>query len=369
MPLAFTAPQEALEAALRSASRVCHARPASPVLSGLLVASDGDRLTVAGYDQAIGLRVALPAALDAPGAAVVPGAQLADLVSRLPAGCDVALSVDGDRLRVEAPGARYDVPLSWEPEDFPALPAVDTYAGVEVPLGLLQGALSRVAHATAAENEGKGAAEGIALAEVDGALRLLASDGRRASLVALWLLPQADSAKGLTGVLPRALAREISRLPGDAESMAVVSIADRLIAVSVNGAAVVGNLLSGDYPPIERAFPATHEATIEIDAALLAGALDRIAVFSEIAVLEINFDDSALTISEENDAGTGVEQIALESADGTGELRVAFNPRYVLTALKAVQQSVVSIGLNGATGPAVIEAGFHRYLLMPIAVK
>lgn len=365
MPLAFTAPQEALEAALMSASRVCHARPASPVLSGLLVASDGDLLTVAGYDQAIGLRVALPAALDAPGAAVVPGAQLADLVSRLPAGCDVALSVDGDRLRVEAPGARYDVPLSWEPEDFPALPAVDASAGAEVPLGLLQGALSRVTHATAAENEGKGAAEGIALAEVDGALRLLASDARRASLVALSGL----GAKGLTGVLPRALAREISRLPGDAESMAVVSIADGLIAVSVNGAAVVGNLLSGDYPPIERAFPATHKATIEIDATLLAGALDRIAVFSEIAVLEINFDDSALTISEENDAGTGVEQIALESADGTGELRVAFNPRYVLTALKAVQQSVVSIGLNGATGPAVIEAGFHRYLLMPIAVK
>lgn len=365
MPLAFTATQEALEAALRSASRVCHARPASPVLSGLLVASDGDRLTVAGYDQAIGLRVALPAALHAPGAAVVPGAQLADLVSRLPAGCDVAVAVDGDRLRVEAPGARYDVPLSWEPEDFPPLPAVDASAGAEVPLGLLQGALSRVAHATAAENEGKGAAEGIALAEVDGALRLLASDGRRASLVALSGL----GAKGLTGVLPRALAREISRLPGDAESMAVVSIADGLIAVSVNGAAVVGNLLSGGYPPIERAFPATHEATIEIDAALLAGALDRIAVFSQIAVLEINFDDSALTISEENDAGTGVEQIALESADGTGELRVAFNPRYVLTALKAVQQSVVSIGLNGATGPAVIEAGFHRYLLMPIAVK
>lgn len=365
MPLAFTAPQEALEAALRSASRVCHARPASPVLSGLLVASDGDRLTVAGYDQAIGLQVALPAALDAPGAAVVPGAQLADLVSRLPAGCDVAVSVDGDRLRVEAPGARYDVPLSWEPEDFPALPAVDASAGAEVPLGLLQGALSRVAHATAAENEGKGAAEGIALAEVDGALRLLASDARRASLVALPGL----GAKGLTGVLPRALAREISRLPGDAESMAVVSIADGLIAVSVNGAAVVGNLLSGGYPPIERAFPATHKATIEIDAALLAGALDRIAVFSEIAVLEINFDDSALTISGENDAGTGVEQIALESADGAGELRVAFNPRYVLAALKAVQQSVVSIGLNGATGPAVIEAGFHRYLLMPIAVK
>jgi len=366
MPLAFTAPQEALEAALRTASRVVHGRPASPVLSGLLLAADGDQVSVVGYDQAIGLRVSLPAAITGAGKAVVPAAQLGDLVARLPAGCNVTLAVEGKSLSVEAPGTRYDVPLAWAPEDYPALPdAPDGAGAAEIPLGLLQDALSRVSHATAGENEGKGAAEGISLSAVGGALRLLASDGRRASLVDLTGL----GAEGLTGVLPRALAREISRLPGDGESLAIVAIADGLISVAVDGAAVVGNLLTGDYPPVERAFPSKHQSSIAVDADLLIGALDRIAVFSELALLEIDFAEALLTVSEENDAGKGVERISLAEVEGDGTLRLAANPKYLLTALKSVGQAEVTIGLNGSTAPFVLEGGFHRYLVMPIATK
>ena len=361
MPLAFTAPQEALHGALRAAGRVTPARPPSPVLSGLLVASDGDRLLISGYDQAIGLQVELPAVIASAGSAVVPGAALADLCGRLPAGCAVSVAVEGDRLSVAAPGARYDLPLAWDVDDWPALPELNGDDGIEVPLGLLQGGLDRVAHCCAGESEGKGTAEGISLS---GALRLLASDGRRASLVQLSGLGAVPAV-----VVPRTLAREISRLPGDGESMAVLTVTEKLIGVRVEGAAVVGNLLTGDYPPVEKAFPKKHTAKITVAADLLAAAMDRLAVFSEVAVLEVDFDNAALTISEENDSGKGVEQIALELADGSESLRLAVNPKYVLTALKAVQQQVVTIGLNGTTGPAVIEAGFHRYLIMPIAVK
>ena len=364
MPLSFSAPQEALHAALRAAGRVTPARPPSPVLSGLLVASHGDRVSIAGYDQAIGLRVSLAATIASAGSAVVPGSALADLCGRLPAGCEVSLAVEGDRLAVAAPGARYELPLTWEVEDWPALPDAGDAGAVDVPLGLLQGALDRVSHATAGENEGKGAAEGISMTGGPGGLRLIASDGRRASLVQLSGVDAVSSA-----VMPRALAREICRLPGDPESMAELTVADGLVGVRVDGAAVCGNTIAGDYPPIEKAFPDSHAAEISVESGLLAAAMDRLAVFSEVAVLEVDFDGQALTISEENDSGKGVEQIALEEVEGDGSLRIAVNPKYVLTALKAVQQSVVSIGLNGTSGPMVIEAGFHRYLIMPIAVK
>lgn len=360
MPLSFTAPQEALYAALRHAGRVTPARPATPVLAGLLVASHGDRLSIAGYDQAIGLRVTLPATIASAGSVVAPGAALADLVGRLPVGCEVSVAAEGERLVVAAPGARYELPLAWDVEDWPALPDAGKEGTCEIPLGLLQGALERVAHCCAGENEGKGAAEGISLS---GGLRLLASDGRRASLVTLSGVDPVAAC-----VIPRALAREITRLPGDPESMAELTVAEGLVGVRVAGAAVAGNLISGDYPPVDRAFPAEHGTKITVAADLLAAAMDRLAVFSEVAVLEVDFDESALSISEENDSGKGVEQLSLELADGEGLLRLAVNPKYVLQALKAVNQDVVTIGLNGATGPAVIEAGFHRYLVMPISV-
>jgi DNA polymerase III sliding clamp (beta) subunit (PCNA family) len=197
-------------------------------------------------------------------------------------------------------------------------------------------------------------------------LRFLASDGRRASLVQLDGIGDVPAC-----VMPRTLAREICRLPGDGEAMAELTVATGLIAVRVTGAAVVGNALAGNYPPVERAFPdaGSHKAVIRVSADLLMAAMDRLSVFSEVAVLDIDFDEAVLNCSEENDSGKGAEQLSLEHADGDDRLRLAVNPKYVLTALKAVGQAVVTIGLNGPTGAAVIEAGFHRYLIMPIAVK
>lgn len=361
MPLALTAPQEALHAALRAAGRVTPARPPMPVLSGLLVASCGDRLSIAGYDQAIGLRVTLPATIASAGTVIAPGAALADLVGRLPAGCSISITEEGERLVVAAPGVRYELPLAFSTDDWPALPDAGEEGTVELPLGLLQGAISRVDHAVAHEGEGKGAAEGISLS---GAIRLLASDGRRASLVQLSGLGEVPAT-----VIPRALAREIARLPGDPESMAELTVASGLVAVRVAGASVVGNTISGNYPPVDKAFPAEHQAKITIDSDLLAAAMDRLAVLGDVAVLEIDFDGGSLTVSEENDSGSGVEQLAMELSDGTGTLRLAVNPKYILTALKAVSQDVITIGLNGPKGPLVIEAGFHRYLIMPVAIK
>ena len=367
MTLAFSAPQEALHGALRAASRVSPVRGASPVLQGLLAASGDDLVLLSGYDQALGLQVTCPAVVTNAGTAWLPAAQLCELVGRLPAGSQVGLRVsdDGAQLHVDGdPGARYSLSLPWSAADWPGLPQGPTGASAEIPLALLADALARVAHCCAPEGEGKGPAEGVSLSASAKNLQLLASDGRRASLVSL---------PGLGGkweaVISRSLAKEISRLPGDGESMVNLSLSDGLIRAESEGAVLVANLLSGQYPPIANAFPGNHEVLLKLKSELLIDSMSRIAVFSELAVLEINFDTSLLAISLENDSGKGLEHIPFNPISGAGILRLALNPKYVLTALKAVQQPDVTIGFNGSDGPVVIEAGFHRYLIMPIQVK
>lgn len=365
--LAFTATQEALQGALRAASRVVGARPPQPVLEGLLLTAAGSVVSVQGYDLAIGVLATRAAEVETAGAAIVPAGQLSDLVSRLPAGSLVSVTVEPGRLSVAVTGASYTVPLSWEVEDWPALPQLDAERH-EIPLTVLQDAIARTAHACAPEGEGKGIAEGLSLVSLpDGSLRLLASDGRRASLVRL---PSLGDGIGEC-VIPSRFARELSRPAADGEAIARVSTDGRMLYCEAAGVSLIGNLLEGDYPPIARVFPDEHQATLTIEASQLADAMDRVAVFSELAVMSIDVDKSALSVAIDCDGGNGVEQLLAEDLHGD-DMQIAVNPKFVSSAIKHLHVDMLTIGFNGKTGPVVLEqagGGLHRYLIMPINTK
>lgn len=367
MPFAFTAPQEALHGALRAAGRAVAARPLQPVLGGLLVRAEGSLVTVEGYDLSVGVAVSLPAAVEQAGAAVVPAHPTLELLGKLPPGSTVSLALGSDgALSIAASGASFRVPGAAPAEDWPGLPAMDDGHDLELPIAALQEALGAVSHAVAPEGEGKGAAEGVSAVLGASGLRLLACDGRRASQA---LLPALGGDWEFDVVLPRALAREIERLPADAEAMARIAVdaGGRMIAVEVDGLRVVGNLLEGTYPPVASLMtPGAAAKWIEVGAGDLTAALERAAVFGPAATLTIA--DDVLAVAVEGDTGSGGERVAV---DGSGaDVALIANPKLVLDGLKALGALRVELCYTSPAAPVLLRpagGGFRTYLIMPIA--
>ncbi|MDT7653601.1 MAG: polymerase subunit beta, partial [Pseudonocardiales bacterium] len=142
----FRVERDVLADAAAWVARSLPARPPVPVLGGVLVeaagGSDGDRLTVSGFDYETSARVELDATIGDPGRVLVSGRLLADITRALPSK-PVDLVVDGSRATINCGNSRFSLP-TMPVEDYPQLPAMPQLAGT-VPAGDLAEAVAQVA--------------------------------------------------------------------------------------------------------------------------------------------------------------------------------------------------------------------------------
>src|SRR5687767_12431946 len=107
MTIHLTAPAAPLAAA---ATRVARLLPVRAPLSGVLLRAAADGLWLLASDGEVSVRVRVPAQVHEPGEVVVPRRAVADTLAALDAP-EVRLRVEGSRLAVRAPSARFALPL------------------------------------------------------------------------------------------------------------------------------------------------------------------------------------------------------------------------------------------------------------------
>ena len=126
-------------------------------------------------------------------------------------------------------------------------------------------------------------------------------------------------------------------------------------------------LLNGSYPKYEQIIPQNAPLKAVVDKNELLKSLEKVAIMSDSRtnVTVFNFRNGELHLATSCDNGKAEDTIEV-SFDG--ELKIAFNFRYVLEGIKAMQSDVVEFGMNTASSATVLNGDFC-YLIMPIMQK
>ncbi|MDQ4099621.1 MAG: DNA polymerase III subunit beta, partial [Chloroflexota bacterium] len=116
--------QENLQRALSRVSRAVATRTALPVLSNVLLTTDGERLRVAATNLEIGITTWVDAAVREEGRITVDARLLNEFVNTLPAG-EVSLVTDTARVSLVVQSGRDKAAINGiDAEDFPVIPSV-----------------------------------------------------------------------------------------------------------------------------------------------------------------------------------------------------------------------------------------------------
>ncbi|HEY9844834.1 MAG TPA: DNA polymerase III subunit beta, partial [Candidatus Caenarcaniphilales bacterium] len=267
-----------------------------------------------------------------------------------------------------------------EAEEFPSLPEL---ASVE-PLTLttttllegLQGALF-----AASTDETKQALTGLHLSSQADYLEFAATDGHR---LAVSIPSLVLNAQEMAVTIPAKALRELERML----SRSSTAFGDSTVALRFDPTQIVFEcasaqglerlscrLLDGQYPNYHQLIPQQFARQITMERQLLLGALDRIAVLAagknNIVTLKLDNASQQLALSAEAPQfGSGKESVP---AQISGEnMEIAFNVRYLIDGLKAMDSSEVQLQLNSQTAPAVVSPLGGRkmtYLIMPIQIR
>lgn len=127
------------------------------------------------------------------------------------------------------------------------------------------------------------------------------------------------------------------------------------------------NLFSGTFPKYEQLIPQNQPNIAKIKRTELLKSLEKVAIMSDnrtnITVFQFNKSDLYLTTS--CDGGKAEDTIQI---DFDNELKMAFNFRFILEGIKAMQSDIVEFQMSDDKGACLLKGDFI-YLVMPIVIK
>lgn len=363
----FRCEREILAEALSTAARAATTRSSThPVLSGLRLDLDADRLTITGSDLELTIRLSVAVGGDVDGSVVVPARLLADIVKSLPPGA-VELELREDDLAIAAGRAQFSVrPLALS--DYPVQIDPDLES-VTFASSQMADALRQVVRA-AGTDDARPVLTGVVLVAEEEGLKMVATDSYR--LAVRDLPPTSILQPGQKVIVPGRALKELERLLDDEQDLRV-RLGTREVVFEIGSVRLTSRLIEGEPYDYRKLLPPTYPNRLTVGRDGLLEALRRVKIVAQMqdatpVRLELGSESLRITAIT-TDVGNASEELDA-SFDGE-EMTVAFNPDYLAAGVDAVHGDEVVLSVLDPMKPAILRGAGHDeylYLLMPVRV-
>lgn len=351
--------------AFTAVSSAAPAKTPLPILQNVLLRAEGNSCTFFATDNEMSMRTSIGSVkVDEPGSVLLPAKETSALLRELDE-ATVALESKEFRCEIQSGSGSY-ILVGDDPDQFPTPPTIEDSAAIEMPSGAFIEMVQRTSFAAARE-ETRYAINGLLLDSKDGRLSVVGTDGRRLS-VAFHHLEGEPMTKSV--VVPNRALVALGRVIGDEDDQPIeIRIATSKIAFRVGELELISQLSDNRFPDYEAVIPKAADTTIEVDRALFERSLRRVAILSsgDVRMVRVEFDGGRIEMSAEN-TEVGRAQVSIDAdIRGAGGV-VAFNPDFLLDALKVTDSEIIRIDLTDDSTPAKLALGeSHTYVLMPIS--
>ena len=141
------------------------------------------------------------------------------------------------------------------------------------------------------------------------------------------------------------------------------------ILFSFDDTTLVSRLIEGDYFRIDQMISENYETKLKLNRKDFLAAIDRSMTFvretdKKPVILDINGEGVVLSLN--SNIGSMTERISAER-EGS-DLMIGFNPRFLIDALKSIEDETVNLYMTNSRAPGFIrdEEGTYIYLILPV---
>ena len=370
--------REELLTGLQRVQGVVEKRNTMPILSNILLEAKHDGAEIVATDLEIGMRGLYKATVLEAGGVTISSRKLYEIIKELPSGEIELTSGDNNWTTIQAGKSQFKV-VGLPSGDYPALPSIEREGLTPLAgAGLLE--LIRKTLFAAGDNDARYILNGLLVSlttteKKTTLLRLVGTDGHRLAVAEREVgTPNAKQpAQDIKAIIPKKAAQEMRRLleeGGDEEPL--IGFTKNLMIFRKSGLLLTSRLMEGNYPNYQQVVPKESGKRIVVNRGLLESALRRVSVLSKdkANAVKVSFAPGGMTLFSSNpDYGEATEELV---ARYEGEaLNTGFNARYLLDALSVMDGESVSLQMDTALSPCLIqeaESPGFKCVVMPIKI-
>lgn len=373
----LTVDRSRLVSALQQATKAVSARTTIPILTGVKVVADERGVTLTGSDSDVAIQCTVPREeddrvlvhLQQAGSVVIPASYFLDIIRKLP----------GDTVEMEV-SERFTVALRSGPsafhlngldaDDYPRLPQVEEGTGFAVPGDLLRAMIRQTVFAVST-SETRPILTGVQWTLEDGHLRFVATDSHR--LATRTAQVEADASARFSVVVPGKSLQELAKTLEETRELVDVYVAKNQLMVKGKHTLFYSRLLEGNYPDTSRIIPTASKTSLVVETKEFLAAIERASLIAKdgknnVVKLWVRPDHTVELSSHSPEIGKVTEAVIARAVEGE-ELKIAFNAKYMMDALRAVDAPEVAIRFTGAMSPFVLKPTDHDWtlhLILPV---
>ncbi|MDG5789401.1 DNA polymerase III subunit beta [Evansella sp. AB-P1] len=360
----FTIHRDQFVQSVQHVSKAISSRTTIPVLTGIKLVANEYGVTLTGSDSDISIESFIPkedgdlqlVEVEDKGSIVLQARFFSEIVKKLPEDT-IDIHVTDQLVTTIKSGSSVFNLNGLDPEEYPRLPEIEEENVFKLRTDLLKNIIRQTVFAVSTI-ETRPILTGVNWTIEDGLLTCTATDSHRLAM----RKAKVDTTNELSFtnvVIPGKSLNELSKILDENEEWVDIIVTDNQILFKGKNLLFFSRLLDGNYPATKNMIPTQSKTGVTLTTKLFMQAIERALLLSRdgknnVVNLKTLGNGNIEITSVTPEVGKVTEDITTNSFNGE-ELRISFNGKNIIDALKVIESTEIMIDFTGAMSPFVIK--------------
>lgn len=336
------------------------------ILNCILIDASVDEIRLTANDMELGIETIVQGTILQRGIICLDAKLLSEIVRKLPDAEVVIETDDNYQTLITSENSVFHI-VGKDPSEFPHLPMIEK----EDPVVLSQFQLREIIRQTIfsiALNDSNRILTGEYLEIRENELRIVGLDGHRIAIRQLTLDKSYHEHKVI--IPGKTLSELMKILTGEQDDLVSLYFTRNEILFEMDGTVVISRLIEGNYFRIDQMLSNDYETTVVLKKTDFMNSVDRAMLFTSEAekrplVLSVESNNINMKINSQLGSMSDTLEIEKEGKD----LKIGFNPKFILDALRVIDDEKITVYFLNAKAPCFIKDEEQSYIYMVLPVN
>lgn len=355
---------------LKNVVRVVPRSTSMNILQGILVECSNNNMSITGTDLNMAITTNLICQTEMFDEKYVIDARLFhDIINKMPSG-DIKISLleEGKKIAIKGGKSNFNITTLGEPAEFPNF---KTEIKNTESISLSGGTFREIVKKTvpfSTEDETRPVLMGVLFEFTTNEVRAVSLDGYRLS----HYIAKVENKIEKKFVIKSDVLVNVSKTVGENVKVTFNKEEVKSIKFETDDTIIYSRTLEGqflDYKSI--LIPNNAKTFVKVNTEEFRKAIERVIIISKSnlgvnpTILSVNTEENKLKVKAESDIAKVKEELKAE-VEGE-DVRIAFNPNFLLEGLKVIETEELELRINGSLNPAfLLDNENYIYLVLPV---
>ena len=343
----FNCSKNSLDSAISIVQKAVKTNSTVPILDGILIQAEGSSIKLTGYDLETGIEADVNSDISSEGSVVVNSKIFGEIIRKLPEDMVTITTDDRFQLSIESGSTVFNI-RGNSAENYPKIPVIGNNNKIILPQAMLKKMINKTIFSLVRKELG---------------------------LEALRKTFAGEEFPKMSYIIPGKALNEASKIFDDKteDEEVIIYSSENHLLFDIGHVRIVSRLIKGPFVAYNSIIQKNPKSVMTINKKALLDAVERAAliILNDERRCPVQFymneSGTVLTVGANTDCGTLREDI---DSNLTGEkIDIDFNARYLIDALKNIDEETIKMEFNGGQGPCIItpvEGDDFVYLILPI---